>query len=172
MTNQLWKSAKKVGGTASVHTFNRPPRLWKSAKKVGGTAFRYISCRLPMAVEICQKGGWNSCPERRIFLHLAVEICQKGGWNSHPTEEWSTRSAVEICQKGGWNSLLLLITTRIPLRCGNLPKRWVEQLCSCPCLWFSLLWKSAKKVGGTAVGDFFVDSFFAVEICQKGGWNS
>ena len=60
LATRLWKSAKKVGGTASSFPFYFFLLLWKSAKKVGGTAMWLSICCPFCAVEICQKGGWNS----------------------------------------------------------------------------------------------------------------
>ena len=42
MINQLWKSAKKVGGTATTAFLFFRSLLWKSAKKVGGTALEVL----------------------------------------------------------------------------------------------------------------------------------
>ena len=190
--------------------------LWKSAKKVGGTAVLVSMFMVLFAVEICQKGGWNSrwrflcrfflccgnlpkrwveqltcdhplfefscgnLPKRWVEQHKdcnlfvdsvlwksakkvggtalstlltmldhAVEICQKGGWNSRISLSEYSVLAVEICPKGGWNSFSHFSTPCF-LCCGNLPKRWVEQPLAISLSILSLLWKSAKKVGGTA----------------------
>ena len=126
MTNQLWKSAKKVGGTAvKVFSFLVSIAV-EICQKGGWNSSHQEACNGSCAVEICQKGGWNSGGKLKNVGNQAVEICQKGGWNSFFFPILFFPFAVEICQKGGWNSDVVVNLLPI-LCCGNLPKRWVEQ---------------------------------------------